>query len=157
VALYAGSTAGSAASSFILCKSSQLNDVVLELDATTFEGTSLSCLSGDFVSDMTPCAPTDGFGLSAPTGGADLVKVVNDWRQYGTHVGGVVGFSASSSTYRFQGGFHYPSSGYQEAWTFEVGRLTGEGTLSIVQEVEENGSVGRSLDSYRCEAASKRF
>jgi hypothetical protein len=33
---------------------------------------SLNCISGSFISDMTPCAPDGGFGLSYPTGDASL-------------------------------------------------------------------------------------
>jgi hypothetical protein len=57
----------------------------------------------------------------------------------------------------FVGGFVYPESGYEEAWTFEVSGLTGVGELTVVQEVEERGEIGKSLDEYTCASLSQKF
>lgn len=146
------------AASFVLCEAADKPNIVIEQDAETFGEYSLACLSGgNFIVDMTPCAPDGGFGLSAPTGSAALVDVVMRWQDYGDHSGGVVGYSASPSAYSFQGGFIYPGSGYHDAWRFEVSRLTGKGELSIVQEVEEDGAVGWSYEEYDCKPATQKF
>lgn len=153
--LMAGS---SFAASFVLCQAPDKEDIVIEQDAEKFGEHSLTCISGGgFVVDMTPCAPDGGFGLSAPTGSASLVGVVTRWQDYGDHSGGVVAYSESASSLSFHAGFHYPGSGYQDAWSFEVSRLTGKGELAIVQEVEEDGAVGWSYDEYACKPASQKF
>lgn len=147
-----------AAASFILCTAAEKEDIVLELDSMEFEGQTLSCISGgDFIYDMTPCAPDGGYGLSYPTGSAGLLAVVHRWQDYGDHSGGVVAFTSSASSYSFQGGFTYPGSGYTDAWSFDVSRLTGVAELSIVQEDEEDGAVGRSSELYSCEAVEQKF
>ena len=141
------------APSFILCHAPEKESIVLELDAHLFEDITLSCVAGgEFVYDMTPCAPDGGYGLSAPTGSAALVEVVYRWQDYGDHMGGVTAFSASPSAYRFEGGFMYDS--YETAWTLEVSRLTGAATLSIVDEDGpfEPGEVG-----YSCSAVDRKF
>lgn len=145
------------AEAFVVCQAPDHSDIILEIEAAVFDGVAISCISSDFAYDMTPCAPTNGYGLSAPTGAASLVGLVYDWREYGDHMGGVVEFSESPSSYRFQGGFQYPGSGYEEAWSFLANRLSGEGTLTIVQEVEEDGSVGRSSQEFACRAAKQQF
>lgn len=151
-------TEHSFAASFVLCQAPDKEDIVIEQDAEKFGEHSLTCISGGgFVVDMTPCAPDGGFGLSAPTGSASLVDVVMRWQDYGDHSGGVVGYSESSSSLSFHAGFHYPGSGYQDAWRFEVSRLTGKGELAIVQEIEEDGAVGWSYDEYDCKPASQQF
>lgn len=151
-------TGPSVAASFVLCQAPDKEDIVIEQDAETFGNHSLTCISGGgFVVDMTACAPDGGFGLSAPTGSANLVEVVMRWQDYGDHSGGVVAYSESASVMSFHAGFHYPGSGYQDAWRFEVSRLTGKGELAIVQEVEENGAVGWSYEEYDCKPASQQF
>jgi hypothetical protein len=154
---FAGTQSSLAAPKFILCQATDLEDVVLELESRTHEDKTLSCLSGAFITDMTPCAPDGGFGLSAPTGGAALVDVVFRWQDYMNHVGGVMSFASSPSVYHFEGGFAGPDTGLRPAWSFLVNRLTGEGKLSIVQEIEEDGSVGTSTEVYTCAAAERRF
>lgn len=148
----------SAGASFILCEAPDKADIIVELGARDFDGVELSCLSGgDFIVDMTPCAPEGGFGLSAPTGSASLIGIAHRWQDYTDHSGGVVGFYSTPSAYRFNGGFAFPGSGYTEAWSFEISRLTGVGDLSVVQDVEEGGEVGRSQDRYTCAPAAVQF
>ncbi len=156
-ALYMLGSNASRAETLVLCTSPDQADVLLELHSKTFEGVSLSCISGDFIADMTPCAPENGYGLSAPTGSAGLVGIASNWRDYADHSGGVVSFFASPSAYSFAGGVIDPKSGYQEAWRFEANRLSGDGSLSIVQKAETDGAAGRSLFDYTCEAAHQKF
>src|ERR1700693_193284 len=75
----------------ILCENAGKPNVVITLGAKRQFGRILNCISGDFITDLTPCAPNQGFGLSAGTGSAALVAVVNRWQDYATHLGGVTG------------------------------------------------------------------
>jgi hypothetical protein len=64
-------------------------------------GSYVDCLHGDFIVDLTPCAPNGGFGLSAPTGAGDLVEVTQSWQQAADHMGGVVGHFISADEVYF--------------------------------------------------------
>ncbi len=146
------------AASFLQCSAADKPDIVVELDAQDFEGSTLSCLSGgDFIADMTPCAPEGGFGLSYPTGSASLSAVVHRWQEYSDHHGGVVGFTATPSSYGFLGGWMSSEGGFEKQWSFEVNRLDGSAKLEVVQEIEEDGAVGTSIDNYQCEAIKRKF
>jgi hypothetical protein len=88
------------------------------------------CIDGSFVSDMTPCAPDGGYGLSAPTGSAKLVGVVDRWQDYAEHSGGVVSHFVNADTIYFAGGFNWPDNGgLTDKWSFTVNRLTGHAEL----------------------------
>jgi len=86
-----------------------------------------------------------------------LVGIADRWQDYANHFGGVVAFGTSPSSYRFQGGFMSPESGYSEQWTFDVSRLTGEAILRQLQEIEEDGERGYSIDDYLCAPAKQKF
>jgi hypothetical protein len=79
---------------------------------------------------MTPCAPNGAYGLSAPTGSAELVGVVDRWQDYANHSGGVVSHFANADTIYFAGGFNWPDNGgLTDKWSFTVNRLTGHAEL----------------------------
>lgn len=136
----------------VLCTHEGGADVTIALSSRESFGHKLSCIAGDFVEDMTPCAPDGGYGLSAPTGDARLVGVAMDWREpaYANHInGGVTQFFSTPAKYYFAGGvMGWPRPGLNENWRFEVSRLTGEGTLTV-------GISPPVL--YRCRAAHQRF
>jgi len=134
----------------ILCSSPGSSDVVISINSAQYSGFVLSCVRGNFISDMTPCAPENGYGLSAPTGDARLVGVVRDWHDpaYTTHSGGVIRFSADTSRYQFVGGFMWPSKGLEENWRFEVNRLSGSATLA---------QRGKASQNYSCKKAQPKF
>lgn len=88
----------------------------------------LSYITGPMVADMTGCAPTGGYGLSAPTGSVPLIGVVDRWQDYGDAPGAIVGFNMSANALGFEAG-HMSDGGYKSYWRFEVNRLTGMGTL----------------------------
>lgn len=123
--------AGSASSGkFIQCTQPNSEKIVnIEIAARLFQGSSLNCISGDFVVDMSGCAPDGGYGLHISTGSAALERVVMRWQDYTDHFGGVVSNSVSPTQIRFTGGFHFPGSGYREKWSFSIDRLTGLGAL----------------------------
>jgi hypothetical protein len=139
----------------ILCEIAGKPNVVITLGAKRQFGRMLNCISGDFIVDLTPCAPNQGFGLSAGTGSAALVAVVNRWQDYATHLGGVTGNFVNDHEIYFSGGFNSPRSdttinqnrasigmppipggdkvpdgqGYRELWSFSLSRLTGKAEL----------------------------
>jgi hypothetical protein len=139
----------------ILCENAGKPNVVITLGAKRQFGRILNCISGDFIADLTPCAPDQGFGLSAGTGNAALVAVVDRWQDYATHLGGVTGNFVKGHEIYFSGGFNSPKSdttinqnrasvgmppipggdkipddeGYQELWSFSLSRLTGKAEL----------------------------
>lgn len=143
--------------SLIVCQAAGAGDVVVELNSQRFMGRTLSCIHGDFVVDLTPCAPNNGFGLSAPTGSAGLVAVVDRWQEYANHLGGVTSHSATSSEIYFSGGFNAAESGFQDRWDFKANRLTGDAVLTVNKENEEGGEAGKSETAYHCKPAHQKF
>lgn len=140
-------------SDLIRCTAVGNADVVLSLNDGRRLGRMVSCIQGEFIADMTPCAPNGGFGLSAPTGSASLVRIVNRWQDYGDHFGGITGFVENSSRIHFDGGFFSPedstnSTHWSDQWSFTADRLTGEAKLT---------RDGKADVTYRCEKANKRF
>jgi hypothetical protein len=152
----------------ILCNHTGKPDVVITLGATRQFGRTLNCISGDLIADLTPCAPDGAYGLSAGTGSAPLVAVVNRWQDYVTHIGGVTSNFTNDHEIYFSAGFNSgpPSNttinqnraalglppiaggdkipdiqGYKELWSFSLSRLTGNAELK-----QEN----KAVISYTC-------
>jgi predicted aspartyl protease len=142
----------------ILCRHPGHHDIVITLAAKKQFGRVLNCISGDFIFDLTPCAPDGAYGLSAGTGTAPLVEIAKD---YTTHSGGVTSNLTNDREIYFSGGFNSPQSnttinenraaiglppiaggdkvpqlGYEENWSFSLSRLTGEAKLK-----QENSPV----------------
>ncbi len=97
----------------IRCTAQGESPVAISLKSQRYAGRDLSCISGSFVADLTPCAPSKAFSLSAPTGPAAIVGVVDRWQDYARHDGGVVGYFKSHTTVAFTGGFNTPERGLQ--------------------------------------------
>jgi hypothetical protein len=138
------------AKTLIICKGPLgAQPVDISIQDRKFLGRTIDCISGDFVSDMTPCAPPSGFGLSAPTGSADLVELVNRWQDYINHLGGVTGHYITPDKMAFSGGFNSPDSGgYKEDWAFSINRLTGSAELK---------QDGKPSIAYTCSKAKQHF
>lgn len=133
----------------ILCKQRHGGpDVVITLSEFKKFDRTFNCISGKFVSDSSGCAPDGAFGLHAPTGGAELVEVVDRWQDYTDHLGGITSNFVTGEKIYFSGGFNSPSSGYKDAWNFTVSRLTGEAQLA-----ESDGE--KSL--YSCQKIEQKF
>ena len=155
----------------ILCNHAGKPDVVITLGAREQYGRMLNCISGNFTVDLTPCAPDGGYGLSAGTGSAPLVAIVDRWQDYMSHIGGVASNFTNDHTIYFSGGFNFPASdatinqnranvglppipggdkipdgqGYREAWSFTLSRLTGKAELK---------EKGKSVLKYNCKEAN---
>jgi hypothetical protein len=132
----------------ILCRHQGSGDVVITIDDRQFANRTLDCISANFISDMTPCAPVGGFGLSAPTGSAALVGIVDRWQDYGDHLGGVTSHSMDSHQIAFNGGFMGSQSGLKLLWAFSISRLTGIGELKQPKQ---------ETVLYTCASAKTRF
>lgn len=114
----------------ILCQSTGSPDTKITLEESRQFNRTLDCIDGNFVADMTPCAPNGAYGLSAPTGSAELVGVVDRRQDYADHSGGVVSHFANADTIYFAGGFNWPGDGgLTDKWSFTVNRLTGQAEL----------------------------
>lgn len=144
----AGGTKG-----IIRCTAKGKPEIIMTLNAERKLGRVVSCISGDFIADMTPCAPNGGYGLSRPTGSASLARIVDRWQDYGDHMGGVTSHNADASRIHFDGGFFSPGDGksgsrWSSQWAFTANRLTGEGKLT---------EDGKPDAIYNCAKATQRF
>jgi hypothetical protein len=128
----------------IRCAADGQSPVVVSLKSQRYAGRDMSCISGSFVADLTPCAPSKAFSLSAPTGSASIVGVVDRWQDYAHHRGGVVGYFKSHTTIAFTGGFNSPREGLKDDWSFTVDRQTRKGTLI---------RLGKPAAVYACSGA----
>ena len=118
----------------VLCKTADPKaDVIIDLSAVWKFGRMLNCIDGDFIVDMTPCAPSGGYGLSSPTGSASLQAVVDRWQDYTNHGGGVVSSFVSNAKISFTGGHNAPGKDLSQDWEFSVSRLTGIGLLKLAE------------------------
>lgn len=143
------------AETFIRCTSADKDVVTITLDSVHKFSSSLNCIAGKFVIDLTPCAPNGGFGLSSRTGIVSLVGVAKRWQDYGSHLGGVTGNRIDDSTIWFNGGFMVPNRGFHQGWSFSVDRLTGDAVLKTFNDDllrTKEGTV-----SYSCSAAARKF
>ncbi|EIJ36460.1 toll/interleukin-1 receptor domain-containing protein [Thiothrix nivea] len=134
----------------ILCISdSGREDVTITESPGKSFGKILNCLSGgDFIMDLTPCAPKGEYALSAPTGTVPIIQIVPRWQDYANHSGGVTLHYIRGDTIGFSGGFNWAGDGYTEQWNFEANRLTGIATLK-----EENGKKS----TYKCKKLESKF
>jgi hypothetical protein len=129
----------------VRCSAKGHASIIISLNVRRELRRSLSCISGDFIADLTPCAPDGGIGLSAPTGTAPLVAVVNRWQDAIDHLGGRVSHSINSHEISFSGGF----GSSRGNWSFVADRLTGQGQLKLDNKL-------RAV-KYTCVKARQRF
>jgi len=141
--------------SFIRCKNKTGEEVTITLNAMRKFSAILNCIKADLISDMTPCAPNGGFGLSAPTGDASLTGIVRRWQDYGDHMGGVAGNRIDSSTIWFEGGYMSPGDQFHLGWTFTVDRLSGTAVLKTFDD-DIMGTKAGSV-TYTCSPVDRKF
>jgi hypothetical protein len=120
------------AKEFIECDAPNIHDAVITIDAKEECGRALNCISGEFVSDLTPCAPNGGYGISAGTGSAPLVGIVGRWQDLSNHIGGVTESYVDDTRIYFWAGF---APDLTESWSFTVNRLTGKAQLQWKRDV----------------------
>jgi hypothetical protein len=132
----------------ISCNSDGRSPVTIALESKHALGRALSCISGDFIADLTPCAPDGAYALSAPTGDAAITEIVDRWQDYSTHDGGVTNFFSTPTEYRFEGGSNSSDGGYVTSWSFDLNRITGVGKLQVPSKPDQ---------AYRCSASHAKM
>lgn len=136
------------AKDIVICTAVGHQDVTITLNSERVLKSLVSCIQGEFIADLTPCAPSQGgFGLSAPTGSVSLIKLVKSPLDYQDHHGGIAAHRISDTKIYFSGGFN-SDEGYMENWHFTADRLTGVAHLKS----NELGEV-----TYACHPAIRRF
>lgn len=140
----------------IRCMSMRGPPVTITLAAFEQFGASLDCISADFIADITPCAPTNGFGLSSGMGTARLVGITTRWQDYADHRGGVVSSVISTTHMNFRGGQYHGDQRWTDQWDFHLDRVSGAAVLSIQAEGASSGSLQQVAD-YTCDRVELRF
>jgi len=140
------------AESYIRCQPlTKGSEITISLNAKKKFGKLLNCIDGNFIYDMEPCAPENGFGLSYPTGAAQLRTIAFRWQDLIDHMGGVTANVMSETKISFRGEFRIRADDVSEKWSFDVDRLTGNGFLKVFDEE-------KSLQTkYKCSEARKKF
>lgn len=144
------------AEDLIACRAAD-NEFVITLDAMQHRGYVLSCVDGDFVVDLSGCAPDGAFGLHAPSGAAALGPIVDRWQDVMGHFGGVTSHFITNTKIGFTGGFA-TGTDYREDWRVLVDRLSGVGTVTTL--FSWNGQTyipDKQVSLYECESVSRRF
>ena len=141
------------ASDIIRCYGRDDEIVTIILNSHTLFNHKLNCIEGNFIEDMTPCAPNNGYGLSYPTGSVKLSKIVFRWQDYGDHLGGVASSNIDETTIAFSGGFMSPS-GYNDLWDFGIDRITGHGKLTLYTR-ENQKTANKKTSDYNCKKVKK--
>lgn len=135
----------------IRCEGRGADPITITMDARKNGNLTLHCIAAKFIYDMTPCAPSNGFGLSAPTGSGALVDIVYRWQEFADHIGGVIANVNKETELTFAAGFNSPGSGYTEMWRFMVDRVTGEGLLFQTEDKKT------TIKNYSCSLVKTKF
>lgn len=151
--LFAAIPSAAIAGPIIRCENSKAEAVTISLSASKKFGVTLHCIDGDFIADLTPCAPHGGYGLSAPTGSSGLVGIVWRWQDYGNHLGGIVSANVNRTAIYFDGGFYGGNQSWSNQWNFTVDRLSGKGELNLRAPSGATTFVRR----YNCKSMAPKF
>ncbi len=123
-------------------------EVVVTLNSFRKFGRIFNCVDGEFVFNLSGCAPDRAFGLHRPTGKADLTRVVDRWQDYSDYSGTITSNSISGNQIYFSGGFNSPIDGYTESWSYSISRITGKALLK---------AKGKVLATYQCTKEDRKF
>lgn len=135
----------------IRCEGRCADPITITMDARKNGNSILHCISAKFIYDMTPCAPSNGFGLSAPTGSGALVDIVYRWQEYADHVGRITANVNKETELAFAAGYNSPGIGYTEMWRFMIDRVTGEGKLFQTEDKKT------TIKNYSCSRVKTKF
>jgi hypothetical protein len=140
------------AESYIRCQPlTKGSAITISLNAKKKFGKLLNCIDGEFIYDMEPCAPENGFGLSYPTGAAQLRTITFRWQDLMDHSGAVTSNTISETKIYFGGEFRSGADYVSELWVFEIDRLTGSGLLKVTEDNKTTNT------KYTCNKANKKF
>ncbi|WP_156427399.1 hypothetical protein [Novosphingobium sp. Fuku2-ISO-50] len=135
------------AGELVQCSHADVADISISLGIRTGFGAALGCIKAPFAVDMTPCAPANGFGMSAGTGTAPLVGITHQWQGYMNHMGPVMGFRMDESSYDFSGMF-VGFGKLTRQWDFHLSRITGKGVATV---------PGKAPVTYDCTSVRQRL
>jgi hypothetical protein len=139
--------------SVIICTNDIGNEVLVETWKDSRFSEPLHCIHGNFVYDLTPCAPQGGWGLSSGFGRAGLSEVTQNWQTASNWPNGKVSAMVGALKITFKGGFGEGLLGSEEhQWTFEIDRETGGGTLDRSSSQLDNLTLAE-----RAQAAGEEF
>ena len=135
--------------SLIECKSDNASPILIELWKPSEVENLLHCVNGDFIVDMTPCAPDGGWGLSRGTGLADLSEVTSSWQEAHDHTSGKLSAWVGMTSIKFTANH---GEGIVDAnsflWELTLDRVTGEAELKDSM---------REVRFYSCELVARKF
>jgi hypothetical protein len=148
------------AEEFIRCTAAERgkHDVQLAIDAAVMLGQTVSCIDGDFVSDVA-CAPDGAYGLSDPQP-TRLSRIVTTVWDYQAHHGAVTGYAISPRYIHFT--FRYMIAKPPLRWSFLLDRRTGKAVLKL----EPDGFFDEAMlldlkdhkdESFRCRPSKRKF
>jgi len=130
----------------LICKAPGAGDVTIHFDVKKMFGREVDCINGDFVADLSGCAPNGAYSLHAPTGDAAMVAIVDRPQDYAKHMGGIMSHYVNQDHIYFAGGFNDPAKGYKDDWIFDVDRGLGKA----------NAVIKKKNVQYNCEKAPKK-
>lgn len=137
----------------IECKSPGGDIFNINVGVSKYEDVPLICLDAEFITDMTPCSPADGWGLSAGAGTASLVRITKQPNVAGSHSGGITAAYVSALEIGALGQFGNGET-TRDLWNVKIDRKTGKGEVEIFDEGV--GEVGKTSD-YICEKIERKF
>jgi hypothetical protein len=125
----------------LMCRSEGQDRFWIETKFDQKFNQTLYCISGgDFVVDLTACAPTGGWGLSQGTGAAKLVYVTKDKVIADEHFYGRVRADVDAVRMEFSAYFgrDIPSGSADLIWRVRIDRKTGHAQVEDFLEKRNN-------------------
>lgn len=133
----------------IKCKSEESSPLFVELWKPSEFGELLHCVKGDFVADMTSCAPDGGWGLSRGTGLAGLSEITSSWQVAFGHRSGKMSANIGMTSLWFTAN-HGEGIGdaHSFQWELDLDRVTGGAELRVRD---------KKTQRYSCEIVKRKF
>lgn len=135
----------------LTCQSEDDENFTIELFSRTSFGP-MHCIKGLLIVDMTPCAPDGGWGLSYPTGRANISETTQLWAIAARHFGGkftaTLGPEEFSATAVWGNGLEPNLENGSYDMTLKLNRINGLGEYI-------SGELGTKR--FACEEAKRKF
>lgn len=118
----------------VLCSSDYGTDIKVNFSEFKAGDELVNCIRGDYFPDITPCAPENGYGLSPPTGGHQMIRAERNKAEADLHHGPVVHHTVSNQEINFVGGFNDFDGKLSKSWDFTIDRGGGTAKLNLVDD-----------------------
>ena len=118
----------------VLCSSDYGTDIKVNFSEFTAGDELVNCIRGDYFPDITPCAPENGYGLSPPTGGHQMIRAERNKAEADLHHGPIVHHTVSDQEINFVGGFNDFGGKLSKSWDFTIDREGGTAKLNLVDD-----------------------